>query len=241
MFVTNPAGADYGLEPVGDGVAPLSERTLHVIKEAIVSLQLPPGAHISESFLSGRLKASRTPIRAALKRLEREGLVRTAPQRGTFVTKLREREVRDAAVMRRLLESWALVEMQRIASFPDLRQLDDLLERQARAVEAKSYNQFLHWDTEFHKAILAAARNLKLLDLYESVNLSILRVRAWLIMERPKALETALAEHRTMYRTIAERRWDLLQQLMLASDDEFLVGVSKMREAHPEYFENAET
>jgi len=219
----------------------LSEQVLQVLKEAIVSLQLEPGAPISETYLTEWLRASRTPIRQALKQLESEGLALSLPQRGTFVTKLRQKELRDAAVMRRLLENWALLEMQRIGESPDLDRLNALLEHQQAAVEERSYYRFLHWDTEFHKEILRAAHNGKLLELYEHVNVTILRVRAWMIQSLPQALGTSLAEHRTMFQVIRERQWDQLSQLMLGSADEFLLGVTNMAAAHPEYFEETPT
>ena len=58
------------------------------IEELIVTLQLAPGAVLSEADLARRLGISRTPVREALQRLAREGLVRIMPRRGLLVTEV---------------------------------------------------------------------------------------------------------------------------------------------------------
>ena len=58
------------------------------IENLIVTLELPPGSMLSETGLSARLSIGRTPIREAIKRLEREGLVVVLPQRGFMVSQI---------------------------------------------------------------------------------------------------------------------------------------------------------
>jgi GntR family transcriptional regulator, rspAB operon transcriptional repressor len=53
----------------------LTEQMYRELREAIVSLKLAPGAAISEASVSRRFGGSRTPVRPALQRLEREGLL----------------------------------------------------------------------------------------------------------------------------------------------------------------------
>src|ERR1044072_9086824 len=54
----------------------------------IVTLQLSPGTVLSEQALAVRLKIGRTPIREALQRLARDGLVVTMPRRGIMVSEI---------------------------------------------------------------------------------------------------------------------------------------------------------
>jgi len=62
--------------PRGAGRAPtLAAATYHRLREQIVTLQLPPGALLGELDLCRRLGVSRTPVRAALQRLQQDGLV----------------------------------------------------------------------------------------------------------------------------------------------------------------------
>jgi DNA-binding GntR family transcriptional regulator len=65
--------------------ASLTDRAYRLIETLIVTLQLAPGARVSEALLSARLGIGRTPVREALLRLARERLIVIAPRRGIFV------------------------------------------------------------------------------------------------------------------------------------------------------------
>ena len=81
-----PARSLTILRPEADEPASLSERAYYCIRELIVSLELAPGAVVSERELMERLGLGRTPIREALRTLAQEKLVEVYPRRGIFVS-----------------------------------------------------------------------------------------------------------------------------------------------------------
>jgi DNA-binding GntR family transcriptional regulator len=74
----------------------LSEQALGVIRRAIVTGELAPGAPVKDMELASRMGLSRTPVREALARLADEGLIETKPHSYTRVTALDTKAVRDA-------------------------------------------------------------------------------------------------------------------------------------------------
>src|ERR1700761_1303644 len=66
----------------------LTEKAYRALEEEIVTLRIPPGTIVSETILSRRLGVGRTPVREALQRLAREGLVVIMPRRGIIVSDL---------------------------------------------------------------------------------------------------------------------------------------------------------
>src|SRR5690242_16705671 len=69
------------------GEAPsFAERAYEIIRDRLVMLEIRPGAPINDDQLGRELGLGRTPVREALKRLERERLVVAYPRRGTFAT-----------------------------------------------------------------------------------------------------------------------------------------------------------
>ena len=66
----------------------LTDRAYAELEEMIVTLKLAPGAAVSEAELAGHLGIGRTPIREALQRLAREGLVVIMPRRGVMVSEI---------------------------------------------------------------------------------------------------------------------------------------------------------
>src|ERR1700761_9597424 len=87
---------------VEDGT--LTDRAYHELEEMIVTLQLSPGTVLSEQALALRLKIGRTPIREALQRLARDGLVVIMPRRGILVSEINLRLQLRLLEVRRELE-----------------------------------------------------------------------------------------------------------------------------------------
>ena len=77
--------------PKGAAADTLTEQAYRLIEEQIVTLNLKPGDVLSEQLLSATLKIGRTPIREALQRLAREGLVTILPRKGILVADVNPR------------------------------------------------------------------------------------------------------------------------------------------------------
>lgn len=90
----------------------LAEKAYRRLQEMIVTLRFSPGEVLSEALLAKKLKIGRTPIREALKRLAREGLVLILPKRGVLVSQV------DVKTQLRLIEARREIErlMARLAS-----------------------------------------------------------------------------------------------------------------------------
>ncbi|MDH3582226.1 MAG: GntR family transcriptional regulator, partial [Hyphomicrobiales bacterium] len=79
-------------EPIPEGAESLTDQAYHRLEEMIVTLQLEPGEVLSEQALSKELDIGRTPIREALQRLAREGLVVILPRKGILVSETNPRK-----------------------------------------------------------------------------------------------------------------------------------------------------
>ena len=82
----------------------LTEQAYRVIEEQIVTLRLKPGEILSEQMLSATYEFGRTPIREALQRLAREGLITIFPRKGILVSDLNPRNQLLVLEVRRELE-----------------------------------------------------------------------------------------------------------------------------------------
>jgi len=85
----------------------LKESVYASLKRMIVSGELQAGSRLTEIDLAMRLKVSRTPLREALNRLERDGLVSGRPRHGYFVTVFDLQTVEDAFSVREVLDGYA--------------------------------------------------------------------------------------------------------------------------------------
>ena len=72
-----------------DRKQPVSEQIYEALKHSILTVQLLPGASISENTICRHFGVSRTPVRSAIVRLAEEGLIDVYPQQGSFVAPIR--------------------------------------------------------------------------------------------------------------------------------------------------------
>jgi GntR family transcriptional regulator, rspAB operon transcriptional repressor len=84
-----------------------SQRAYEQLRDEIVQWELPPGTHLNEVPLAERLSVSRTPLREAVQRLARDGLVTIIPGRGALVAQLALQDVVYLFQMREALEPYA--------------------------------------------------------------------------------------------------------------------------------------
>lgn len=103
------------------------------IREAIFSGVYAPGAQLREVELATALQVSRGPVREALLRLEREGLVQSEWHRGTTVTSLSAQDAEGLNSLRGALEQLAVERLMEHASEEDLASVRRAVDRMARA------------------------------------------------------------------------------------------------------------
>jgi GntR family transcriptional regulator of vanillate catabolism len=126
------------------------------LREMILAGELPGGARIAELTLVEKLGVSRTPIRAALMRLEQEGLLEALPNGGYAVRTFSERDVSDAIELRGTVEGLlARVAAERGAApvvlgegSECLRQIDELL--RAAALDDHAFSNYVVLNERFH-------------------------------------------------------------------------------------------
>lgn len=143
----------------GDEDQSLTARAYEEIEERIATLVLPPGEVLSESRLSQSLGIGRTPVREALQRLAREGLVSIMPRRGIRVSEF------DIPAQLRMLEVRREVErlMARSAAMrasPEQKSRFQQISQGMRASAAATDDiGFMRLDRAFNEALAASARN----------------------------------------------------------------------------------
>tara|TARA_B100000963_G_scaffold356262_1_gene376032 strand:- start:3665 stop:4306 length:642 start_codon:yes stop_codon:yes gene_type:complete len=82
----------------------LAEKIYYDIEEKIVKLEYKPGSFLTENFLGKNLKCGRTPIREAIQKLAREGLIKVIPRKGLMVTHIDINDQLNLIQVRRELE-----------------------------------------------------------------------------------------------------------------------------------------
>ncbi|THF73788.1 GntR family transcriptional regulator [Cohnella fermenti] len=147
------------------------------LKSQILSLELPPGAALSEKESSLAFNVSRTPVRESFLRLAQEGLVQVLPQRGTFVSLIDPELVEEARFMREQLEKAVI----RLAcdSFPadKLAELRANLKEQRESMERKDDLRLFELDESYHRTLFEGCGKLNTWAVIQQMNAHLNRTR----------------------------------------------------------------
>jgi DNA-binding GntR family transcriptional regulator len=136
---------------------PATQRVEAHLRKAIFAGKLRPRQRIIEGDLADELSVSRGPVREALLRLERDGLVVTTSRRGTFIRDIAPAEIGVIFRMRAKLESLCVLYMRENTSIHPQELLKEPLRKLKAAVAKNSEEQFFHADMELHRTIWKAA------------------------------------------------------------------------------------
>jgi DNA-binding GntR family transcriptional regulator len=137
------------------------------LRQAVVRLELAPGAAVSEAQLVEAFGFSKAAVRAALARLRADGLVVAEPRRGHVVAPLTMRDVLEIYDLRLLLEPPAAEAAAGRIATDELERLQALAEPPADLSEPGSLERFLAANRTIHLAIVAAAGNRRTVAIVE--------------------------------------------------------------------------
>jgi DNA-binding GntR family transcriptional regulator len=137
----------------------LREEAYRAIRDAIIDGTFAPGERLNDADLCDWLGVSRTPIREALTRLERAGLVVTKPGRYTIVSPVDVRAVRAAQSVTSAMHELAVREALPNLTGAELDAMRAANARFAAAMRADDVDAALAADDEFHDVIVTASAN----------------------------------------------------------------------------------
>lgn len=160
----------------------ISDQVYEYLKEKILYGDIEPGERLMQVQVAESLKASRTPVRDAFRRLEQDGLVERLPQGGVRVTSVDPETIRCVFGIRGVLEAYA-VELACDSIPADKIAILKQLLRQAREVLGEE----LEWETKlrmlfelntrFHETIYRASGNRYLIDIINNLRNIVRRMR----------------------------------------------------------------
>jgi DNA-binding GntR family transcriptional regulator len=146
------------------------DQVVTLLHRAIMSGSLVPGEQIVESRIARQLGVSQAPVREALALLERQGLVVKVHHRGTFVSRLHARELRDLFTLRAVLDAFSARLAAERASDKDITQLREILARMKSAEEAGDLGRLTDAHLELHETIYHLSGHQLLIDIFALIH-----------------------------------------------------------------------
>ena len=142
------------------------DQVVDVLRDAIVSGKLTPGQRIIESRVARELGVSQAPVREALALLERQGLVVKVNHRGSFVSRLHGRELRELFTLRAVLDAFSAKLAAERATPQDIADLRETLARMKAAEDAGDLVSLTEAHLELHESIYRLSGHQLLVDIF---------------------------------------------------------------------------
>lgn len=200
-------------------IQPISKRTqvVKVIKEAILSGTIEPGASIVESKMAQVLGAGIPLVREALIELEHQGFVQRIPYKGTTVTKLDSDEIRQIFRLRVELEALSIEWAKAKITERELLGLTKLVEGMETAARKVDLAVFYEKDFAFHRQIWTLADNQYLADALERIVTPLFAFFLMKTKREPESYIESAAMHKAIVEAIPSKSAAELREMMKRS------------------------
>ncbi|BAU09848.1 hypothetical protein LEP3755_03230 [Leptolyngbya sp. NIES-3755] len=234
----------------------LHEQTYEMLRTAILSGELAAGSRLIETQLAEQLQVSRTPIREALRLLQRDHLVTVDGQGAMRVALLSIEDAIQLYDCRIALEQLSISAACRMATPEQIEQIEATLQQAERAVAKLHGNvtanpshsltpyQLLHLDYQFHRLLAESSSNTWLVQILDQVfdKMSLLRLRT--IEHNPNVLEIR-GEHRRILEAVRKRdalaAMQAIQYHLISSKDRVVEEIQALEQQLSEEPSNSET
>ena len=180
------------------------------IKKKILNFELVPGQVLSENAISRQYQVSRTLVREALGRLKSDTLIEVYPSKGTYITLLNFKEIKDIIYVRTAVEQKVYSDAMRLNASSLLEEMELNLARQKAILsEEPSICIFRELDTEFHKLVYSAVNRIYV---WNRINDMLYHYRRFCMMDLSmnRPYSTLYEEHRKIYQAFKTRDIELL-------------------------------
>ena len=191
----------------------LREEVYESLKKSILHGKLKPGQHLIEEQLAGRTGISRTPVREAIHKLERDELLTRLPNGGYAVRKFTKEDVEEIFGIRIALESYAAY-LATVHMAPDeISVLEKKLEESENALEKEDTDRAVQFNTEFHDLLYKSCKSKKLVEMINTFRDYFYRYRSALL-HLQDGISSSTKDHRLMLEAMKKKKPRLAERLV---------------------------
>jgi DNA-binding GntR family transcriptional regulator len=201
-----------GIRPVGKPRS-VGDAVYDALKVAITRGDLLPGQRLIEHQLSLQMRTSRIPIREAIKKLEKDGLVERPHKRGFVVKSVTKAEIEETFGIRAVLESYAAYLATERLTDTLMRRLEKTVQAYREALAKNDVEKMMTANGQFHETIYKASGSEKLYTLINNFRDYISRFRKTLLVTKDFA-KISLDDHVQMLDAMKEGDKEKVEELV---------------------------
>ena len=182
-----------------------AERAYRALKKLILGNELPAGSQLLEQEAAERLGMSRTPVREAMIRLEKDGVVEVRPRHGMRVLPVSPDDMREIYQVLTALESAAAEAVARRGATPaEIAGLRAVVANMEAALDRDNLDGWADADKRFHRLLVTLTGKQRLQQMVSKLDEQAHRARVLTLRLRPKPVNS-VRDHARLVAAIARR------------------------------------
>ncbi len=192
---------------------PLREVVYDSLRKSILHGKLKAKERLIEETLANQIGISRTPVREAFHKLERDDLVSRLPKGGFAVREFTKEDVEEIFGIRIALESYAAYLATTQITPEKLSNLEEKVNESEKAFKRGEDEKAAQLHTEFHDLLYKSCKSKKLIEMINGFRDYFYRYRSALL-HTPNGFQTSLADHREMLEAMKKNNPRLVESLV---------------------------
>lgn len=189
----------------------LGQKIFQKIRQDIIAGKYSRDEELKELLIASEMGVSRTPVREALRQLEREGLVAIIPNKGTYVVGITVQDMKDIYDIRAVLERLCVRQVANIATVGQIEALEEILYLAEYHLKKGHRKQVVELSGKFHEILYEASGNRMLGRVLQNYYLYLEQVRMFLFTI-PGKFGEVIGEHRQILEAIKEQDGEKAEQ-----------------------------
>lgn len=215
----------------------LNDTIYYKIKEDIMNLTLEPGTGVSVQKLALHYGVSRTPVREAFVRLQKEGLLEIQPKKKTIVSKIDLKRVREEWIIRRSLELSITDQFINNCNKIIEEEINNIIMYQKQCMDMEYYKEFYNYDNNLHKIIFNTANVNLAWNTIEEVDSHYNRLRI-LSSKMDGISQHIIEEHEGILNAVKKRDVQNMKDIQSKHLSNIFGQIEGMVKKYPNYFTN---
>lgn len=193
----------------------LKEKAYLMLRKGILGGELKPGEVLTERMLVEWLEMSRTPIRAALERLDAEGLAIYTPNKGLTVAELSLTKACDLYDYRIAMECFVIRKLSsRVWETEEIRWFEQNLEQQRSCIENRDHLLFTEADAAFHHKLAAVLGNAEILQAMERIQDKLCQIAVQVLRKDYTRIQVSYEDHVRIFQLLQDGNKEAAAQAM---------------------------
>ena len=210
----------------------LGQNVFDTLRHAIARGDISPGSRLVESRIAEALEISRTPVREAIHKLEREGFISRLPRGGFTVLGFSRKDIEETFGIRSVLESYAAHLAAVNHREEELVPLENKITEFQKSLDQGRMDRLVKINTEFHDLLYALSRNPRLIKMINALRDQIYQFRR-IILEKKTMAQASNKDHRLMLDCIRKRDAEgaerLVRQHIIKGQEAVLADFNRFR------------